>query len=138
MDGLLLEEGNFEEFARTLEPIFFPIEKAVMPQIAYSNQESMIIGKDVPNVIPELPIENLTWDSHKAWLQKSGKIPEIAIIDLESSTNSIADILARPGLDKIYGLVVGYVQSGKTAHFTGLMARAADLGYTFVIVLSGY
>ena len=68
MDGLPLNKGNFEEFARTLEPeIASQLKKAVMPQIAYSNQESMIIGEDVPNVIPELPIENLTWDSHKAF-----------------------------------------------------------------------
>ena len=68
MDGCP-REGNFEEFARTLEPeIASQLKKAVMPQIVrYSVQESMIIGEDVPNVIPELPIENLTWDSHKAW-----------------------------------------------------------------------
>src|SRR5262249_1706486 len=35
------------------------------------------------------------------------------------------------------GLVVGYVQSGKTANFTAVAARAADLGYRLVIVLSG-
>jgi hypothetical protein len=35
------------------------------------------------------------------------------------------------------GLVVGYVQSGKTANYTALIARAADAGYRLVIVLSG-
>src|SRR4051812_44287608 len=35
------------------------------------------------------------------------------------------------------GLVVGYVQSGKTANYTALAARAADAGYRLVIVLSG-
>ncbi|MDY0872662.1 Z1 domain-containing protein [Dongia rigui] len=35
------------------------------------------------------------------------------------------------------GLVVGYVQSGKTANYTALAARAADAGYRIVIVLSG-
>jgi hypothetical protein len=35
------------------------------------------------------------------------------------------------------GLVVGYVQSGKTANFTALIAKAADAGYRFVIVLAG-
>lgn len=35
------------------------------------------------------------------------------------------------------GLVVGYVQSGKTANFTAVAARAADVGYRLVIVLSG-
>ncbi len=35
------------------------------------------------------------------------------------------------------GLVVGYVQSGKTANYTAVVARAADAGYRIVIVLSG-
>jgi len=35
------------------------------------------------------------------------------------------------------GLVVGYVQSGKTANFTAVAARAADVGYRLIIVLSG-
>src|SRR6185369_3684224 len=35
------------------------------------------------------------------------------------------------------GLVVGYVQSGKTANYTAVAARAADAGYRLVIVLSG-
>ena len=37
----------------------------------------------------------------------------------------------------IRGLVVGYVQSGKTANFSALIAKAADAGYKIVIVLSG-
>lgn len=35
------------------------------------------------------------------------------------------------------GLVVGYVQSGKTANYSALIAKAADVGYRFFIVLSG-
>lgn len=37
----------------------------------------------------------------------------------------------------VRGLVLGYVQSGKTANFTALIAKAADRGYKLVIVLSG-
>ena len=35
------------------------------------------------------------------------------------------------------GLVLGYVQSGKTANFTSLIAKSADRGYRLIIVLSG-
>jgi Z1 domain len=35
------------------------------------------------------------------------------------------------------GLVLGYVQSGKTANFSALIAKAADVGYKLMIVLSG-
>ena len=37
-----------------------------------------------------------------------------------------------------YGLVIGYVQSGKTSNYIALCAKAADYGYNLVIVLSGY
>lgn len=35
------------------------------------------------------------------------------------------------------GMVVGYVQSGKTANFTALISKAADSGYRFIVVLAG-
>ena len=35
------------------------------------------------------------------------------------------------------GLVVGEVQSGKTANYTGLICKAADAGYKLIIVLAG-
>ena len=35
------------------------------------------------------------------------------------------------------GLVVGYVQSGKTSNFTAVISKAADTGYRLFIVLSG-
>lgn len=35
------------------------------------------------------------------------------------------------------GLVIGYVQSGKTANISAVIAKAADLGYSIIIVLSG-
>lgn len=38
---------------------------------------------------------------------------------------------------RVQGLVLGYVQSGKTANFTSLIAKAADRGYRLIIVLSG-
>src|SRR5581483_12377082 len=52
----------------------------------------------------------------------------------------IVEHLADPTAQYIYqskGLVVGYVQSGKTANFTGVIAKAIDAGYRLVIVLGG-
>ncbi len=48
--------------------------------------------------------------------------------------------LSDPTSKEIYpvkGLVMGYVQSGKTAHFSALIAKAADAGYRLIIVLAG-
>lgn len=35
------------------------------------------------------------------------------------------------------GLVIGHVQSGKTANYLGLVARAADAGYKFIVIVAG-
>jgi Z1 domain-containing protein/type III restriction/modification enzyme restriction subunit len=35
------------------------------------------------------------------------------------------------------GLVIGHVQSGKTANYIGLITKAADAGYKFIIVIAG-
>lgn len=42
-----------------------------------------------------------------------------------------------PAQFDVRGLVMGYVQSGKTANFCALAAKAADAGYKLVIILSG-
>ena len=41
------------------------------------------------------------------------------------------------GEQQRYGLVVGHVQSGKTANFTSVIAKAADVGYNLIIILTG-
>ena len=59
-------------------------------------------------------------------------------IDFETETilNNIEDPTTRHPFDS-RGLVLGYVQSGKTANFAGLISKSADAGYRFVIVLAG-
>lgn len=59
--------------------------------------------------------------------------------ELERTTSEVARLLADPNQygEKRKGLVMGNVQSGKTRHFAGVVARAMDAGYRFVIVLSG-
>ena len=62
------------------------------------------------------------------------------IQSIEKSTRKAMNFLFNPKQEQVdakYGLVVGHVQSGKTANYTGLIARAADAGYDVIIVLAG-
>ena len=63
-----------------------------------------------------------------------------AIDDIDDSTDKVMNALANPhsstGKERM-GLVFGYVQSGKTAHYIGLINKAYDAGYKIIIVLSG-
>ncbi|MBK7942782.1 MAG: Z1 domain-containing protein [Flavobacteriales bacterium] len=62
-----------------------------------------------------------------------------AVSGLDEETDRILPQLGNPTEPEfdIRGLVLGYVQSGKTANFTALIAKAVDVGYRLVIVLSG-
>lgn len=62
--------------------------------------------------------------------------------DIDSLGRASDKILSRlppPGQASFHsrGLVLGYVQSGKTANYTALIAKAADMNYRLFIVLSG-
>lgn len=82
---------------------------------------------------------DIFWPNYKKLLQSKGDNWLEAVESIESTTFTIMNQLPNPDFenDKFTGLIIGDVQSGKTAHFTGLMARAVDKGYNFVIVLSG-
>lgn len=80
------------------------------------------------------------WEVYRQYLIKEGKMPLETINDLDKSTDLIlADIEApdRSGNWDRRGMVVGSVQSGKTSNYLGLVAKARDAGYKFIVVLSG-
>lgn len=63
-----------------------------------------------------------------------------AVQDIDESTDAVLNFIADPSLgikQDIYGLAFGYVQSGKTAHYLGILNKAADTGYKIIIVLAG-
>lgn len=57
----------------------------------------------------------------------------------DASTKIVAQLPnpVGPSRRRAHGLVLGYVQSGKTTNFTAVIAKAADAGYKLIIVLSG-
>lgn len=62
-----------------------------------------------------------------------------AVPSLDEASTDIVGLLADPHSPSIRtrGLVLGFVQSGKTANFTASIAKAADAGFRLFIVLSG-
>lgn len=63
-----------------------------------------------------------------------------AIADLKKSSDIILDHMANPRSEKYFnkkGLVIGDIQSGKTANYTAVINKAIDAGYKIVIVFAG-
>jgi hypothetical protein len=94
-----------------------------------------------PEQLDENSAQNFYWTAYSRYLRAQKSWSEKSILELDNSTQEIVSRLANPEDQtrayKARGLVMGYVQSGKTANFTGVIAKAADAGYRLVIVLGG-
>ena len=67
------------------------------------------------------------------------KIGEDGTSTIHQESGKVVGLLADPAMKNLThkGLVVGYVQSGKTANFSAVITKAVDEGYRFIIVLAG-
>ena len=80
------------------------------------------------------------WPHYKQHLTDTRGWSVDAVARLDSASQKVVERLSNPIRPEAYqskGLVVGYVQSGKTANFTGVIAKTIDAGYRLVIVLTG-
>ena len=64
---------------------------------------------------------------------------EHALESIDETSNQVIANAGMPAIQdlKTRGLVVGFVQSGKTTNFLSVIAKAADEGYRLIIVLAG-
>lgn len=79
------------------------------------------------------------WYNYKALLSAQGFVPQV-IDAMDVATQEIVDLLGDPrqgGTWKRRGLVIGDVQSGKTATYVGILNKAADAGYKLIVLLAG-
>lgn len=84
-------------------------------------------------------IDPYYWDRYRAHLGTKGFPPSV-IAELGAGTDGVLDQLRNPISEAPWdrrGLVMGNVQSGKTAHYTGLVCKAADAGFKVIIIIAG-
>lgn len=89
---------------------------------------------------PEPSIDEFYWKHYARYLADTAGWHTDSINVLDESTTEIIERVSCPWRAEAYqskGLVVGYVQSGKTANFSAVIAKAVDAGYRLVIVLAG-
>jgi hypothetical protein len=91
-----------------------------------------------PSWYPGPRDDDLHWPRLRSLLEAEGWDAE-SIKEVDTASTKVVAHCADP-FDPEFrrkGLVLGYVQSGKTTNFTAVIAKAADAGYSFFIVLSG-
>lgn len=80
------------------------------------------------------------WKRYRQYLAEVKHFPPQVLDALDQTTDDIVGRLEdprRPGAWDTRGMVVGHVQSGKTANYTAVINKAIDAGYQLVIVLAG-
>lgn len=95
-------------------------------------EDARAIGWYVPHVHP-----GGVWEGLRDRMGSSGLSGAVESID--NAADAVMTHLAQPLVknDKRRGLVIGNVQSGKTANYAAVVAKALDEGYKFIVVMSG-
>ena len=84
-------------------------------------------------------IDPFYWRRYQKLLLQNG-LPRDVVTSTDKVTDKILGRLGDPEKQVQWdrrGMVVGHVQSGKTANYTGLICKAADAGYRLIIVIAG-
>ena len=84
-------------------------------------------------------IDPYYWKRYQQLLVQQGFSGQV-LATLDSVTDRILGLLQNPQKSGTWdrrGMVVGHVQSGKTANYTGLICKAADAGYRLIVVIAG-
>ena len=146
-------------FTSTMVRSVFPgenISKNIIDNIVEQYEENISIKSYIPDILIDFENdpewfykmrddENQKHDffrRYKEYLRHSD-FPEDSIDKIEYNSEKILSFCANPfnstdiKARKKKGLVVGDVQSGKTANYLGLINMASDYGYSVIVVLAG-
>ncbi len=125
-----VSDHDIEEAARRIESkMFIRMQDASTIQVPFQEW--------LPQRRGEVP--GYFYPRYRRYLASRGFPPAVLGV-LDKDTDKVVGLLQDPrrqGAWKRRGLVVGHVQSGKTANYTGVICKAADYGYRFIVVLTG-
>lgn len=125
------------------------VEQVYGERTDWPTMRNMLLGTDaiLPHCVPGsspswyfLSADHEYWPEHLKLLIEGKRWDPRVIQSLDVASTRVINHLfnpAVPGRQVRHGLVIGHVQSGKTANFTAVIAKAADAGYNLVIVLTG-
>lgn len=148
-------EEEFLALATTMRSnmIAFPVTDDEFNDILYRLRSTIVIQMDVGVFINDrnaphkswLPSRRADtdfffWNRYKKYLEEIKHWNPRVTATLDKVSDEIVDLLGDPQSTDSFqrrGLVLGDVQSGKTANYTAISNKAADTGYRIIIVLAG-
>ena len=140
-EPMLQAEENMEIARKMIEELFYIEMEGDLSVMSDDDDHEEWYNKSTGQPIKLAGRDQHYWEHYQKYHEHMVKLGPNAISEINKVTNLIMSKLVDPKnpVDKWdkRGLVMGSVQSGKTANYTGLIAKAIDAGYKFVVVLSG-
>ncbi|RTY87551.1 endonuclease [Flavobacterium sp. GSN2] len=129
-----LFEADWKRMKRELE-MHFDVE--MKAGILIQGEEQQYRDSTWWTTIEKQKNEKYYWNRYKDHMQET--LPIDVIRALDTDTDIVMNNIENPIFENFsrYGMVVGHVQSGKTGNYSGLVCKAADAGYKFIVVIAG-
>lgn len=140
-----------EQFRSVFLDEYYQFESADFDQLIRSLETRYVttMGAGVSLIDPDIPHDEewylkreISWEyaeDYEKYLINQGW-PTRVVTSMNLVTDRILGLLHDPHKEGGWerrGLVIGHVQSGKTANYIELISKAADAGYKFIIVIAG-
>lgn len=129
---------------------FYEVSDTLAEKMARELESSLGISMEIGSIITDkdyvewlssakASIQPYYWERYRELLENKHFPPKV-LAKLDEVTDKTLGLLGNPregGPWDRRGMVVGHVQSGKTANYTGLICKAADAGYRLIVVIAG-
>ncbi len=152
-DDTTLEESTIDEKVREVSgmPTFSGLTDEEIETVKESIKAEFSIKLDKGVLIEEkgherwflsrkATLEMKYWERYKKYLLADMGFSSKVVNTMDDVLDTLTDLLGDPTRNISYkrrGLIIGDVQSGKTANYTGLICKAVDSGYKVVVLLTG-
>lgn len=136
-----MASSSYVSYSGDIDNIVTEVMESVVTRMAAGTSLVAVSAEHDDHWVEKRKDVKWTYSSaYEGFLLKEGWPPQV-IQSLSDVTARILGHLEDPCSEGTgwsrRGLVIGHVQSGKTANYTGLIARAADAGYKFIVVIAG-
>lgn len=143
IDEKVGEVCGLPTFSNMLEREIDEVKSSIKAEFSIKLDKGILIqeeGHEKWFLARKSKLEMRYWERYKKYLLADKGFSSKVVNTMDDVLDTLTDLLGDPTRDIAYkrrGLIIGDVQSGKTANYTGLICKAVDSGYKVVVLLTG-
>lgn len=143
IDEKIDEVSGLPTFSKLTKDEIDEVKKIIKAEFSIKLDKGALIeekGHEKWFLAKKAQLEMKYWERYKKYLLSDKGFSTNVVNTMDDVLDTLTDLLGDPSRDMAYkrrGLIIGDVQSGKTANYTGLICKAVDSGYKVVVLLTG-